>query len=112
MSVTNAIKNQVVGRIARALTSNLVGVQGNLQSRARRGPTPSETSQKGIADQGIASKHLSYPLGVAEDSQQGHYIMFMINEVTPGKIGKRAGPTFSTLPTGVPGSAAAGDLTI
>jgi len=56
--------------------------------------------------------NLSYPLNVEGDDQQGHYIMFMINEVTPGKIGKRAGPTFSTLPTGVPGSAAAGDLTI
>ena len=95
MSVTNAIKNQVVGRIARALTSNLVGVQGNLQSRARRGPSPSKTSQKGIADQGIAPKHLSYPLGVAEDSQQGHYIMFMINESTPGKIGKGPAPPWA-----------------
>ena len=30
--------------------------------------------------------NLSYPLNVEGDDQQGHYIMFMINEVTPGKL--------------------------
>jgi hypothetical protein len=34
--------------------------------------------------------NLSYPLNVEGDDQQGHYIMFMINETTPGKMGKRA----------------------
>ena len=33
-------------------------------------------------------KNLSYPLNVEGDDQQGHYIMFMINEATSGKIGK------------------------
>ena len=32
--------------------------------------------------------NLSYPLNVEGDDQQGHYIMFMINESTSGKIGK------------------------
>ena len=33
-------------------------------------------------------KNLSYPLDVEGDDHQGHYIMFMINESTSGKIGK------------------------
>ena len=36
-------------------------------------------------------KNLSYPLNVEGDDQQGHYIMFMINEATSGKIGKGKG---------------------
>ena len=36
------------------------------------------------------ARNLSYPLNVEGDDDQGHYIMFMINETTPGKIGKRA----------------------
>ena len=64
MSVTDAVKNQVVGGALRAATGNLTRLQGNLPGRARRGPTPSETIQKGLSDQGSASKHLSYPLNV------------------------------------------------
>ena len=32
-------------------------------------------------------KNLSYPLNVEGDDQQGHYIMFMINESTAGTLG-------------------------
>ena len=88
MSVTDAIKNQVVGIAARALTSNLVGVQGNLPGRARRGPIPGNTG--GIEAPGAASINLSYPLNVEGDEQQGHYIMFMINETTAGKVAKKS----------------------
>jgi hypothetical protein len=91
MAVLDAIKNQVVGRVARALTSNLIGIRGNLPSRARKGPKPSNTSGREAAEaRGI---NLSYPLNVEEDEQEGHYIMFMINETKQGKIGKgnRAG---------------------
>jgi len=34
----------------------------------------------------MPNHNLSYPLNVEGDSQQGHYIMFMINEVTPGTV--------------------------
>jgi hypothetical protein len=87
MSVTDAIKNQVVGRAARALTSNLVGVQGNLPGRARRGPIPGNTG--GIEAPGAASINLSYPLNVEGDEQQGHYMMFMINKATSGTVAKK-----------------------
>ena len=44
------------------------------------------------------SHNLSYPENVATDDQQGHYIMFMINETTPGKVAKKDRPvTFGTL---------------
>ena len=84
MSVTDAIKNQVAGRVAGALTGNLSRIQGNLPGRARRGPIPGNTG--GIEAPGAASMNLSYPLNVEGDEQQGHYIMFMINETTPGKV--------------------------
>ena len=32
--------------------------------------------------------NLSYPLGVEDDEQQGHYIMFMINEATSGTVAR------------------------
>ena len=67
--------------------NNLVGVQGNLPGRARRGPIPGNTG--GIEAPGAASINLSYPLNVEGDEQQGHYIMFMINETTPGKVAKK-----------------------
>ena len=41
-------------------------------------------------------QNLSYPLDVEGDDQQGHYIMFMINETTSGKVatgGSGAGAT-------------------
>ena len=84
MSVTDAIKNQVAGRVAGALTGNLSRIQGNLPGRARRGPIPGNTG--GIEAPGAASINLSYPLNVEGDEQQGHYIMFMINETTPGTV--------------------------
>ena len=89
MSVTDAIKNQVAGRVAGALTGNLSRIQGNLPGRARRGPIPGNTG--GIEAPGAASMNLSYPLNVEGDEQQGHYIMFMINETTPGKVATTAG---------------------
>ena len=68
--------------------SNLVGVKGNLPGRARRGPIPGNTG--GIKAPGATPINLSYPLNVEGDEQQGHYIMFMINETESGRIGKRA----------------------
>jgi len=35
-------------------------------------------------------KNLSYPLNVEGDDQQGHYIMFMINEITSGTLAGEA----------------------
>ena len=88
MAIIDAFKNKA----ARTLIGNLIGVQGNLASRARRGPTPSDTGGiTGTARRGI---NLSYPLGVESDEQQGHYKMFMINKTTPGTLGTgvKAGP--------------------
>jgi len=36
--------------------------------------------------------NLSYPLDVENDEQQGHYVMFMINEATPGKVSTQIDP--------------------
>ena len=40
------------------------------------------------ANQGTSSNILTYPINVDSDPQQGHYVMFMINERIPGKIAK------------------------
>jgi len=40
------------------------------------------------ANQGTSSNILTYPINVDSDPQQGHYVMFMINERIPGKVAK------------------------
>jgi len=50
--------------------------------------------------------NLSYPLNVEGDDQQGHYIMFMINESTPGKVAPTGrGASAGGFAAGLPGVA-------
>jgi len=43
------------------------------------------------ANKGTSSNILTYPINVDTDPQQGHYILFMINERIPGKLAKNKG---------------------
>ena len=85
MTVGNAIVNQALGAANRTMTGGLKKVMGNLPGSALRG----RSVASGLPAQGSPTMNLSYPLDVETSSQQGHYIMFMINVTSPALIEKQ-----------------------
>ena len=81
--ITGAIRSQIAGRINSAVSSTLRSGVGALSGAARGGATSALNT--------IPSKNkfstdvMVYPSNVGSP-RQGHYIMFNINEFTPGKI--------------------------
>jgi len=80
MSIGSAIVNQALSRGAGELRK----VMGNLPGSALGGSKPSVGISSNIGE----SINLQYPLNVENDIQQGHYIMFFINEIDSGKVKK------------------------
>ena len=106
MTIGTAIVNQVAGNVLRRQVGNVSGgltkVLGNLPGAVTgRGKDSSDAAA--LHNQGPASQHLAYPLNVEGDEQQGHYIMFMINQATGVKIAKKgpggSGPPGRNHPT-------------
>ena len=85
MTVGNAIVNQALGATNRTMTGGLKKVMGNLPGSALRG----RSVVSGLPAQGSPTMNLSYPMDVETNSQQGHYIMFMINVTSPALIEKQ-----------------------
>lgn len=85
MTVGNAIVNQALGAANRTMSGGLKKVMGNLPGSALRG----RSVASGLPAQGSPTMNLSYPLDVETSSQQGHYIMFMINVTSPALIEKQ-----------------------
>ncbi|MGY8692236.1 MAG: hypothetical protein ACKVHF_04635 [Candidatus Poseidoniales archaeon] len=90
MPISNAIKNQVAGAVARQSTrvvnSGLKRVMGNIPGMSvGRG---ADNSAFVPLNNASGTMNLSYPLNVEDDQQQGHYIMFMVNSTTQPKIAK------------------------
>lgn len=81
--ITGAVRSQIAGRINSAVSSTLRSGVGSLSGAARGGATSALNA--------IPSKNkfstdvMVYPSNVGSP-RQGHYIMFNINEFTPGKI--------------------------
>ena len=81
--ITGAVRSQIAGRINSAVSSTLRSGVGSLSGAARGGATSALNA--------IPSKNkfstdvMLYPSNVGS-ARQGHYIMFNINEFTPGKI--------------------------
>ena len=81
--ITGAVRSQIAGRINSAVSSTLRSGVGALSGAARGGATSALNT--------IPSKNkfstdvMVYPSNVGSP-RQGHYIMFNINEFTPGKI--------------------------
>jgi len=81
--ITGAVRSQIAGRINSAVSSTLRSGVGALSGAARGGATSALNT--------IPSKNkfstdvMLYPSNVGSP-RQGHYIMFNINEFTPGKI--------------------------
>ena len=87
MTVGNAIVNQALGAANRTMSGGLKKVLGNLPGSALRG----RSVVSGLPAQGSPTMNLSYPMDVETNSQQGHYIMFMINVTSPALIEKHSG---------------------
>ena len=85
MTVGNAIVNQALGAANRTMSGGLKKVLGNLPGSALRG----RSVVSGLPAQGSPTMNLSYPMDVETNSQQGHYIMFMINVTSPALIEKQ-----------------------
>ena len=85
MTVGNAIVNQALGAANRTMSGGLKKVLGNLPGSALRG----RSVAAGLPTQGSPTMNLSYPMDVETNSQQGHYIMFMINVTSPALIEKQ-----------------------
>ena len=81
--ITGAVRSQIAGRINSAVSSTLRSGVGSLSGAARGGATSALNA--------IPSKNkfstdvMLYPSNVGSP-RQGHYIMFNINEFTPGKV--------------------------
>ena len=81
--ITGAVRSQIAGRINSAVSSTIRSGVGSLSGAARGGATSALNA--------IPSKNkfstdvMLYPSNVGS-ARQGHYIMFNINEFTPGKI--------------------------
>jgi len=82
--ITNAVRSTIAGRLNSAVSSAIRSGVGSLTGAAKEGAT----SALGSLD--VTGKYntamYSYPENVGNDAQQGHYIVFSINEFTQGSL--------------------------
>jgi len=96
MSITDGVKNVVASRAAqaasRAISGGLLKVSGNLPGDFRSKMNNPTGGPSGALEQKtrFTTKNLAYPLNVEGDPQQGHFIMFMINEQNDAKTKKNS----------------------
>jgi len=84
--ITGAVRAGIAGAANQAIRAGTNDIR-NIAGLNREGNNSSLGSVFG-ANQGTSSNILTYPINVDSDPQQGHYIMFMINERIPGKVAK------------------------
>ena len=82
-SVTNAVRSTIAGRLNSAVRSKTGGI-GSLSNTATEAATSALGNLSPVGK--FNTEIMSYPSNVDSDPQQGHYILFNINEFTPGKI--------------------------
>jgi len=82
--ITNAVRSTIAGRLNSAVSGAIRSGVGSLTGTTKEGAT----SALGSLD--VTGKYntamYSYPENVGNDAQQGHYIMFSINEFTQAKL--------------------------
>ena len=95
-AINDGIKNQVQGRVAAAanqtIRAGLRKVAGNLLGINTQfdGPQVGDPQSRAIRRKtNYSTELLSYPLDVGENLQQGHYILFNINEYNPAAVEAR-----------------------
>mgnify|MGYP001476656322 CR=1 FL=1 len=83
MSIANAVRNKVEGTISGGLKK----VVGGILSSARNNVKMPVSGMPHLNLGGkYNTKQLQYPLNVADDPKQGHYVMFNINALKKPKI--------------------------
>jgi len=87
--ISDAVRAGIAGAAGQAVKAGADAVR-NIAGLNVEGSNSALASSIG-ANKGTSSNILTYPLDVDSDPQQGHYIMFMINERIPGKIKKNKG---------------------
>ena len=84
--ITGAVRSTIAGAAQQAVRAGTNEIR-NIAGLNIEGNNSALGSVFG-ANQGTSSNILTYPINVDSDPQQGHYVMFMINERIPGKIAK------------------------
>ena len=84
--ISDAVRAGIAGAANQAVRAGTKGIK-NITGLSIEGNNSTLGSVFG-ANQGTSSNILTYPINVDSDPQQGHYIMFMINERIPGKVAK------------------------
>ena len=90
-AILDGIKNVVAAKAA-SEAGQYIKVAGGLLSGGRSGDWLSKMNKSGrasgVLEKGVKfkTKNLAYPLNVEGDPQQGHFIMFMINEQNDAKL--------------------------
>ena len=87
--ISDAVRAGIAGAAGQAVKAGADAVR-NIAGLNKEGSNSALASSIG-ANKGTSSNILTYPLDVDTDPQQGHYIMFMINERIPGKLKKNKG---------------------
>ena len=87
--ISNAVRSGIAGVAGQAVKAGGNAVR-NIAGLNKEGNNSALGSTFG-ANKGTSSNILTYPINVDSDPQQGHYIMFMINERIPGKLAKNKG---------------------
>ena len=92
--VKNAVTSQVAARANKSIRAGLTKVAGNLLGINTQYSGPQLGDHQPRAERFRSTRYttenLMYPLDVEEDPQQGHYILFNINEHDPAAIEARA----------------------
>ena len=87
--ISNAVRSGIAGAANQAVKAGGNAVR-NIAGLNKEGNN-SALGSTFSANKGTSSNILTYPMNVDSDPQQGHYIMFMINERIPGKLAKNKG---------------------
>ena len=82
--ISDAVRAGIAGAAGQAVKAGADAVR-NIAGLNVEGSNSALASSIG-ANKGTSSNILTYPLDVDSDPQQGHYIMFMINERIPGTL--------------------------
>ena len=83
-SITNKVRSTIAGRLNSATSSAIRSGVGSLTGTTKEGATSTLGSTNVNGKYNTAM--YSYPENVGNDAQQGHYIVFSINEFTQGKL--------------------------
>lgn len=87
--ISDAVRAGIAGAAGQAVKAGANAVR-NIAGLNKEGSNSALASSIG-ANKGTSSNILTYPINVDSDPQQGHYILFMINERIPGKLKKNKG---------------------